>query len=239
MKALILAAGLGSRLKHKTSDIPKALVEVLGKPIMAYQLEALECNGIRDVGIVLGYKSEKIRSFIQAEFAHLAITFFENDIFDASNSAYSFWQAREYIQDDSYIHLNCDIIFSKGLLKRIIDHPFENVLTVRAMTLTANMEQVCMNSEGQILKMDNQKFDSAIGKAYGVAKLSKSSHQFVLPVIENFHKRGDVNQNYYGILRQAIEAVPYYGCDASDELVREINTLEDHTIVEEYLSTHV
>ena len=54
MKTLILAAGLGSRLQHKTQHSPKALVRIHDKPILAYQLDALSACGMKDIGIVLG-----------------------------------------------------------------------------------------------------------------------------------------------------------------------------------------
>ena len=58
MRSLILAAGLGSRLEHKTKHIPKAMVEVNGTPIITHQIRALQFNNINEVGVVLGYKSE-------------------------------------------------------------------------------------------------------------------------------------------------------------------------------------
>ena len=55
MKALILAAGLGSRLKKKTQNIPKALIKIKSKPIISLQIEALKYNKIDQIGVVLGY----------------------------------------------------------------------------------------------------------------------------------------------------------------------------------------
>lgn len=66
MKALILAAGLGTRLAPITNDIPKSLVPVNGKPIILKQIDNLHKNGITDITIVSGYKAnileEKIHS---------------------------------------------------------------------------------------------------------------------------------------------------------------------------------
>ena len=60
MRALILAAGFGSRLLEHTTNIPKALVEMAGKPILEYQIEALLQNGIKSINIVIGYQGGKI-----------------------------------------------------------------------------------------------------------------------------------------------------------------------------------
>ena len=65
MKALILAAGIGSRLKYKTKNKPKALVKVNNREILDHQLSILKKFKIKNVGIVVGYKSNKIINFIK------------------------------------------------------------------------------------------------------------------------------------------------------------------------------
>ena len=59
-KALILAAGLGTRLAPITNDRPKSLVPVNGKPILIKQIENLKENGIEDITIVSGYRADKL-----------------------------------------------------------------------------------------------------------------------------------------------------------------------------------
>ena len=58
MKAIILAAGRGSRMKDLTDERPKCLVELRGKPLLEWQLEALREAGINEIAIVTGYKRE-------------------------------------------------------------------------------------------------------------------------------------------------------------------------------------
>ena len=88
-KALILAAGLGSRLLKQTEEKPKTLVEINGKPILEYQLEALLRNNIKEIIIVTGYKSEKIKHFLSThdQFKHLTITYVHNPEYGCSNSS--------------------------------------------------------------------------------------------------------------------------------------------------------
>ena len=82
MKAMILAAGLGSRLQSLTKFKPKALIEVAGKPIMAYQLDALIANGISHIGVVTGYQGDKIRSFVSKFYPNLRVCFFHRQLTD-------------------------------------------------------------------------------------------------------------------------------------------------------------
>ncbi len=60
MQAVILAAGQGTRLKTETDALPKAMIEIGGKPLLEYSLEALIQNGITDVIIVVGFRHETI-----------------------------------------------------------------------------------------------------------------------------------------------------------------------------------
>ena len=64
MKALILAAGLGSRLENKTKHVPKALVTFEGRPILDFQIKALISNNIKDFIIVLGKEGDKIINYM-------------------------------------------------------------------------------------------------------------------------------------------------------------------------------
>ncbi len=61
-KAIILAAGVGSRLRPYTDDTPKGMVRVCGKPILEYQFEILKASGVEDVIVVCGYQKDKIIS---------------------------------------------------------------------------------------------------------------------------------------------------------------------------------
>jgi len=64
MKAMILAAGLGQRMRPLTDHLPKPLLEVGGKPLLQYHLEALQVAGVENVIINLAYLGEKIRAFV-------------------------------------------------------------------------------------------------------------------------------------------------------------------------------
>lgn len=236
MKGLILAAGLGSRLKHKTNDIPKAMVKVKNKPIISWQIDALKYNNIREIGVVLGYKSNVLKSYLLKKHKDIKFSFYINKEYKTSNSAYSFYIAKEYVKEDTYIHLNCDILFSKKLLEEVIKSKHNNVISLsKKIDLTDNMEQVELDSNNKIIKMANVKFEKAIYKAYGVAKFSSKSTEYIIKKIERFLDIGDKNQNYYAIIRQLVIDLDYYGIDFSDNLLLEINTIKDFDTVTQLL----
>ena len=86
-KALILAAGLGTRLAPITNDRPKSLVPVNGKPILIKQIENLKTNGIVDITIVSGYKAEALEKAVHEKYPEIKII--ESVDYATTNNMYS------------------------------------------------------------------------------------------------------------------------------------------------------
>ncbi|MGL4731439.1 MAG: sugar phosphate nucleotidyltransferase [Clostridium sp.] len=95
MRAIILAAGKGSRLWPLTERVPKPLVEVLGKPIIERQIECLLSKGIKEIIVVVGYLKERFY-YLRDKYN---VKLLYNDKFDKFNNIYSMYIAREYLRD--------------------------------------------------------------------------------------------------------------------------------------------
>src|SRR5262249_40979727 len=108
MKAIILAAGQGTRIRSVHGEHPKCLIQVGDKPILDHQLEALSMAGVDEVAIVVGYEKEQIIRHVRARYgdARLHVEFIENPVFALTNNIYSLWLAREWLGGDSFVCLN-------------------------------------------------------------------------------------------------------------------------------------
>ena len=247
MKALILAAGIGSRLGEITQDLPKCLVPVCGKPILEYQLDALLANGITEVALVLGYQKEKILAFLESKekYKSMTFTFALNLEYATTNSSYSYWQARSLVGHEPYIHLNCDIVLFPPLIKRLKESPFDNAILVdKNVKLDASMEQVILESDrvrggDRVVKMDKANLPNAHGRGSGMAKLSPAAVAVMKERVEGFVRSGDKNQHCHGLMRHALTQVPFYALDASDLVFREINNLQELKEAEETIGRYV
>ncbi len=241
MKALILAAGVGSRLGSITNELPKCLVPVCGKPILEYQLDALLANGIREVGMVLGYKKDKILDFIcsKEKYKEMTFTFALNMEYATTNSSYSYFQARSLIGSESYIHLNCDIVLFAPLIKRLKESAYDNVILVdRKVTLDDSMEQVVLEGT-RVVRMDKANLLNAQGRGSGMAKLSPAAIAVMKERVEGFVMKGDKNQHCHGLMRYALTVVPFHALDADDLLFCEINNCEELREAEEAIQTYL
>lgn len=104
MKAIILAAGRGSRMKNLTEERPKCLVELRGKTLLDWQLEALRAAGITQIAIVTGYKRELL--------ADRGLTEFHNSHWAETNMVSSLACAQEWLQAEPCIVSYSDIFYS-------------------------------------------------------------------------------------------------------------------------------
>ena len=109
MNAIILAAGMGTRLRPLTVDKPKCMVEVNGTPMVEQQIKFLKEFGINDITLVSGYKAESL-DFLREKYG-VDIVF--NDKFDVCNNIYSMYLVRDRLKDtfvlegDVYMHKTC------------------------------------------------------------------------------------------------------------------------------------
>ncbi|MBW3553214.1 MAG: phosphocholine cytidylyltransferase family protein [Gemmatimonadetes bacterium] len=114
MRAIILAAGLGSRLGSKSKGRPKALIKVGGKTLIEHQLEALSSEGIGPVVVVVGHGADQVRETLGE-----AVEYVENPRPGETNSLYSLWLGREWLEGDVLL-LNSDLLFHPQILKKLL-----------------------------------------------------------------------------------------------------------------------
>ena len=112
-KAIILAAGEGSRLRPYTNDRPKGMVEVNGKPILEHQFQILKQAGINEIIVVCGYLKDKITS------AYVSLIKVENERWDTTNMVASLYCAKEWLTDDVIISY-ADIIYQQPVLEQLV-----------------------------------------------------------------------------------------------------------------------
>ena len=122
MKAVILAAGQGTRIRSVHGEHPKCLIEVDETTILDHQLEALSMAGINEVAIVVGYEKEQIVGHLRSKALsyNQRIHFIENPAFAISNNIYSLWLAIDWLRGDSFIVLNADVIFDPEILNSAV-----------------------------------------------------------------------------------------------------------------------
>lgn len=124
MKAVILSAGEGTRMRPLTITKPKTMLPVAGKPIIQYNIEALRDCGITDILLIVGYKEEMVRNYFK-DGKHLGVNISYKTQTNLAGTANAIGYAKDFI-DDSLIVLNGDIILDVSILSEIISDYEEN-----------------------------------------------------------------------------------------------------------------
>jgi choline kinase len=121
VKAIVLSAGQGRRLLPLTEDTPKCLLPVFGKPVIAWQIDALLQAGIEDVTVVVGFQVGKVEALLAeryADYPQVKTRF--NPFFEVADNLASCWIARDEMTDN-FLLLNGDTLFDAGLLSRVLE----------------------------------------------------------------------------------------------------------------------
>ena len=118
MKAIVLAAGVSSRIRSLTQTSPKACLKIDDDSLIKRQIKSLQGVGIDEIVVVVGYKKESIYK----ELDNYDIIFVSNNIFESSNSAYSLWLAKDMLCGNEFITLNCDLLFHQSYLSNFINN---------------------------------------------------------------------------------------------------------------------
>ena len=124
MRAIILAAGKGSRLNGVAGDLPKCLVKIGGMTLLERQVQALRSSGVDDIHVVVGYGADNVR-----ETCGTSVSYVENICYHKTNSLFSLWMAREHMLD-GFVVMNGDVLFHPQLLKNLLSSRYENALLI-------------------------------------------------------------------------------------------------------------
>ena len=117
--AVLLAAGLGSRLAPFTDVVPKCMVPVTGVPILSRLVRCLDRLGFERLVLVTGYKSEMIRDYLGETFGGISIEYVVSPVFDTTNNIYSLWLTRDLI-DEAFLLVESDLVFDDDLLEPLL-----------------------------------------------------------------------------------------------------------------------
>lgn len=123
MKAIIIGAGRGSRLQSNTDEVPKTLVEVMGRPMLDFILEALEQSGFqrKDMVFISGYAEDVVRR------RYPDLTFVRNTDWANNNILLSLLTAKGHMEE-GFVSTYADIVYEPAIVERLLDAPEDIVL---------------------------------------------------------------------------------------------------------------
>lgn len=227
MRAIILAAGMGTRLRPLTLTTPKSLIEVGGQTLIERQILFLNEIGISEIIIVTGYLSEKF-DFLENKYG---VKLIHNDKYDTYNNFYSMYLVRDFLSDayvidaDNYLHTNfldSDVTISTyfSAYKR----GFEDEWLLKCDDNGQVKEIVIGSGEGSILS--------------GVSYWDAKSGQVLNKLIEEILESNDFCNLYWdNLVKDNLDKLTVYKRDIPSNVIFEIDNLDDLDQLQKFLSS--
>ena len=226
MKAIILAAGKGTRLNGHEAK-PKCLYEVGGRTFLDRQMSALKDAQINEIVVVLGFEAERIKRLCPP-----TVSFVINDRFEETSSLYSLWLAREHLVD-GFVVLNCDVLFHPALLTKLLSSPFGEALLVDLL----DQENGELGDEEMKVKIENglvvdirkdMKPNDADGENVGIVKFSSKGARHLVEKMNTLISNGGEREWAPRAFREYAVEFPLHAISTDDYPWIEIDFPEDY-----------
>lgn len=207
MQAIILAAGMGKRLKELTQHNTKCMVQVNGITLIDRLLHQIEKYDVSRIVIVVGYEGKKLMDYVETLHIEAPITFIENPVYDKTNNIYSLSLAKEWLYRDDTLLFESDLIFEDSVLECLVQDPRETLALVDKYEQWMDGTCVKLSPEDDIIAfIPEAKCDyRETNEYYKTVNIYKFSRHFsatrYVPFLEAYQKALGENEYYEQVLR--------------------------------------
>ena len=207
MQAIILAAGMGKRLKELTKNNTKCMVEVNGVTLIERMLHQLEKKHLSRIVIVIGYEGQKLIDYIATLNIQTPIVYVNNPIFDKTNNIYSLALAKDYLCKEDSLLFESDLIFEDSVIDILLSDPRDTLALVDKYESWMDGTCVKLGEDDSIAEfVPGKKFKFKEIKDYyktvNIYKFSKHfSETHYVPFLMAYQEALGVNEYYEQVLR--------------------------------------
>ena len=207
MQAIILAAGMGRRLKELTQNNTKCMVKVNGVTLIDRLLHQLEKHSLSRIVVVVGYESEKLMEYISTLDIKTPIVYVNNPIYNKTNNIYSLALAKDKLQEEDTLLFESDLIFEDALIDALLEDPRDTLAVVDKYESWMDGTCVKLGADDSIEEfVPGKRFKyneiDEYYKTVNVYKFSKNfSEKYYVPFLEAYQEALGVNEYYEQVLR--------------------------------------
>ena len=241
MKAVILAAGQGTRIRDVHGERPKCLIGTGSNTILDHQIESLVKAGVRKIAVVVGYQKHQILDHLR--FRRRALTYsiecIENPVFHQTNNIYSLWMARQWIDGSSFVCLNADVIFHAGILGSALEADAPASMIVDPEWRDETMKVVI--SGDRVVRMCKRIERSDFSGTYiGITVFARSIVRKLFSRIDQLIRTGRSNEFFNAALQELVDQGAHVGFSSTTGLPwAEIDDPKDLQFAKKYVFPHL
>ena len=220
--AVILAAGIGSRLAPLTDTIPKCLVKVAGTSILHHQVSSLHAAGIPRIVIVAGYRAEQVRAAASA-----GCIIVENSEFHETNNMYSLALAEQYVAGE-LILLNGDVVFARDILSDLLTSRYSNCIVTDVGRYIEESMKVAIRADGsvcQIAKTVSREY--AFGTSIDLYRFSERTVEMLFRLVHGYLQMNDRKKWTEVAINDLVKGTAVYPVDVAGRSWVEIDNPSD------------
>lgn len=240
MQAIILAAGMGKRLKELTRNNTKCMIKVNGVTLIERMLQQIDAKNLERIIVVIGYEGEKLKQYINTLSINTPIIFVENPCFEQTNNIYSLYLAKDFLTEKDTLLFESDLIFEDAVLNRLIENPYPSLALVAKFESWMDGTVVTLDEDNNIKRFISPKQFSfeEIPNYYKTVNIYKFSKEFssshYVPFLEAYCKALGNNEYYEQVLRviTLLEKPELKALPLHHELWYEIDDIQDLDIAE-------
>lgn len=235
-KAIILAAGLGSRIRPLTDHVPKTLLTVGDATILERMLSSVRAAGIDEVVLVLGYLHEKVERVVCEAFPDLHVQVVVNERYAETNTGYSLLLAAELVEGSAFVKFDGDVVFDPEILRRLLSSPNENALCIDSNIALASEEVKVSLSDGTRVAKVSKSLPptDAVGESIGIEKIGADTAVLLFSELHMMMEHKRHLQDYYEAAYERLidRGVAFHAVDITGLLWTEIDTQQDYDAAE-------
>jgi HAD superfamily hydrolase (TIGR01450 family) len=185
MKAVILAAGIGSRLKSITCTKPKCMIRVGGRPILGRQIQAYANAGIKDIIVMAGYKSDEVNDYCN-KIKRVNVKVIENKEYETTNNMYSLYLAKEEVAEKEFLLSNGDVVLDPSIIYGLVHSEIANAIGCDKGSYNKESMKIELDASGYVSDISKEIPPStAYGNSIDVYKFSSLSSETLFEVMSD------------------------------------------------------
>ena len=227
MKAIILAAGKGTRLYPLTKSKPKCLVKVGKKTLIEHEIDNLIKIGIKNFIILVGPFENQIKSLLLKKYKNVKFNFIKNPKYMTTNYIYSMWLTKKHLQEDKktkhILLLHGDILFDYDLLELIMKSK-QNVVPVNKHMKLPEKDFKARIQNGKVVEIGTKIFEENCYASFPIYKIKKQDFLLWLEEIEQLINEKKINNYAEDALSKQMKLYPLY---FKNNFCMEIDNIQD------------